>query len=265
MEAVPDGELEAQMRLLLPFEAAFHEALLPALLRQIEAGATALEEYPQDDAHMRARVVLHRLGSGWIAPHLERVALAFGARTLRALGASDSKAAGTEQDPIFGAAPGFRLLMRAWAQEHAAALVVDIDEATVAKLREAVDSGLARSEGQRPVARRIVDHISGIGGLTAKARSQVIARTETHNAATYGAEEAARSSELAYRRQWISAGDARTRADHAAAHGQTRGPNESFLVGGESMPRPGVGSARNVVNCRCVLRYLPQTFRRWAD
>src|SRR3954447_22814401 len=85
--------------------------------------------------------------------------------------------------------------------------------------------------------------------------ANAIARTETHAAATYGSDEVAKASGLQYTRIWVSAGDARVRPDHAAAHGQRRRPNEPFSVGGYSMMRPGVGPASQVVSCRCVVRY----------
>ena len=261
---VPEGELTAQMALLLPFEARLLRRLAPALIRQVVAGARAWVAFPNDDAHMRAAVALNGLSEEFIAEHLERVALAFGAYTLRSLLPKGAGGAEEIKDDagLFGRVPGFRALMRRWAQSHAAEMVADITRSTMEKLREAVDAALRDQQGQRPLARRIIEYINGIGNLTAKARANAIARTEVHNAATYGSDEAAKASGLQYTRIWVSAGDARVRPDHAAAHGQRRGPNEPFLVGGTSMIRPGVGPASQVVHCRCVVRYEPQDFRR---
>src|SRR4051812_1644696 len=58
---VPEGELPAQMALLLPFEARLLRRLAPALIRQVEAGARAWVAFPNDDAHMRAAVALNGL------------------------------------------------------------------------------------------------------------------------------------------------------------------------------------------------------------
>src|SRR5690349_12007457 len=184
---VPEGELAAQMALLLPFEARLLRRLAPALIRQVEAGARAWVAFPNDDAHMRAAVALNGLSEAFIAEHLERVALAFGAYTLRSLLPKGAGGAEEVKDDagLFGAVPGFRELMRRWAQSHAAEMVADITRSTMEKLREAVDAALRDQQGQRPLARRIIEYINGIGNLTAKARANAIARTETHNAATY--------------------------------------------------------------------------------
>src|SRR3954454_885543 len=115
---IPEGELAAQMALLLPFEAHLLRCLAPALIRQVVAGARAWVAFPNDHAHMRAAVALNGLSQEFIAEHLERVALAFGAYTLRSLlpkgagGAEESK----DDAGLFGAVPGFRELMRRWAQ-----------------------------------------------------------------------------------------------------------------------------------------------------
>jgi hypothetical protein len=193
---VPEGELAAQMALLLPFEARLLRRLAPALIRQAEAGARAWVAFPNDDAHMRAAVALNGLSQEFIAEHLERVALAFAAYTLRSLLPKGAGGAEEIKDDagLFGRVPGFRALMRRWAQSHAAEMVADITRSTMEKLREAVDAALRDQQGQRPLARRIIEYINGIGNLTAKARANAIARTETHNAATYGSDEAAKGS-----------------------------------------------------------------------
>lgn len=62
------------------------------------------------------------------------------------------------------------------------------------------------------------------------------------------------------RKQWIATMDSRTRASHLAAHGQTVGVGEDFVVDGERLAHPGDpgASASQVVNCRCrVVAVLP--------
>ena len=51
--------------------------------------------------------------------------------------------------------------------------------------------------------------------------------------------------------------DGRERAWHGAANGQEVDFDKPFLVDGEYMQRPGEGSARNVVNCRCSMFPFP--------
>jgi hypothetical protein len=41
------------------------------------------------------------------------------------------------------------------------------------------------------------------------------------------------------------------------ANGQKVKQQDSFIVGGEAIMRPGEGSGRNVINCRCSAIYYP--------
>src|SRR3954454_7993335 len=84
-DPVPPGELAAPMALPPPLRAHLLRRLAPALIRQVVAGARAWEAFPNDDAHMRAAVALNGLSQEFVAEHLERVALAFAAYTLRSL------------------------------------------------------------------------------------------------------------------------------------------------------------------------------------
>jgi uncharacterized protein with gpF-like domain len=86
----------------------------------------------------------------------------------------------------------------------------------------------------------------------------MIARTETHGAANYGAGRAARETNLPLNREWIASGDERTRETHAEADGQIVGMDEPFTVGGASLMYPGdpAGPAEEVINCRCSVGFI---------
>lgn len=142
----------------------------------------------------------------------------------------------------------------------------------------AITSSLSRVEGVSSttikIARRIIargienslsltqigkDLQSSASAVTARSRGTTIARTEIHTAANVSAHKLATSSGVSLRREWISSNDDRTRDDHAGADGQIVGAEQEFSVGGEAMMYPGdpSGSAENVVNCRCVVAYVP--------
>ena len=96
-----------------------------------------------------------------------------------------------------------------------------------------------------------------------KFRSNMIARTEALRATHAGIHEAfmqAVDSGHLYadeiEREWDATRDTRTRRDHSAAHGQKRGLNEDFLVGGSLLRFPGDPNApaRQVIQCRCGIR-----------
>ena len=59
------------------------------------------------------------------------------------------------------------------------------------------------------------------------------------------------------------------RDDHANADGQLRRLDDAFDVGGEQLMKPGDGSAKQSVNCRCVPTYeffdTPELLAEWLS
>ena len=100
-----------------------------------------------------------------------------------------------------------------------------------------------------------------IGGVNSISRAMTIARTETHKAANTTqytkAELAAQESGLKVEVEWIATNDGRVRDNHRHADGQKRHIGQPFNVGGEAMRYPSDprASAKNTINCRCVLGY----------
>ena len=92
-------------------------------------------------------------------------------------------------------------------------------------------------------------------------RAMTIARTETHRAANTTqfrrAEWAANTANLEVEVEWIATNDSRVRDSHRHVDGQKRPMGQPFNVGGEAMRYPSDprGSAKNTINCRCVLGY----------
>ena len=86
-----------------------------------------------------------------------------------------------------------------------------------------------------------------------------VVRTETTRAANFGIQQSATSvfSGRDLIKRWSASLDGRERDWHSQANNQQRPKNNPFVVGGESIMRPGEGSARNVINCRCSAVYLP--------
>jgi hypothetical protein len=88
-----------------------------------------------------------------------------------------------------------------------------------------------------------------------RARSLVIARTESTKTANFGINMGAESSDYEVQKFWINTRDARTRRSHLAMTKDRIALNQPFMVGGVPMMYPGeVGApAAEVVNCRCVM------------
>jgi uncharacterized protein with gpF-like domain len=136
--------------------------------------------------------------------------------------------------------------------------ITSIAETTRDMIVAAVDRTFADGLGQAAAARQIMAEVP----LVSFQRAAVIARTETHGAANYGAMAAAKETGLALDKRWIAAEDERTRESHQEADGQTVDVDNAFDVGGEALMYPGDpnGSAGNVINCRCTVAYVPRGF-----
>lgn len=147
-----------------------------------------------------------------------------------------------------------RLALQYVADEAMRRRITSVAETTRSQIVSAVARGYADGLGQAGVARYISDLIPEF----TQARSALIARTETHGAANYGSNEAARETGLRLRREWISADDDRTRADHADANGTIVGMDEAFDIGGSSLMYPGdpSGPPEQTINCRCVVGFV---------
>lgn len=132
--------------------------------------------------------------------------------------------------------------------------IVNIGETTRAQIISQVLIGQAEGLGTEVIARRISEAVPGI----ARFRGERIARTETHGAANYGADGAARATGLKLRKEWVAASDERTREAHRLADGTVVDMDQPFLVDGERLMFPGDpnGSAGNIINCRCGVSHI---------
>ena len=93
-------------------------------------------------------------------------------------------------------------------------------------------------------------------------RAERIARTETataRNSAAHAAALELANGGVPIAKRWVAARDERTRDTHIAAHGTVVDVHDPFRVGDDLLDHPGDrehGSAREVINCRCVCSYL---------
>lgn len=86
-----------------------------------------------------------------------------------------------------------------------------------------------------------------------------LVRTESAKAGNYGIEQSATKvyAGRKLKKRWMTSMDGREREAHGRANGQEVDFEKPFNVGGEYIKRPGEGSARNVVNCRCSMFPFP--------
>lgn len=115
---------------------------------------------------------------------------------------------------------------------------------------------LAEGKGSVEIARTMRKLV---GVDLAAHKSRTIARTEIGNAASYAQDIGARATGLLLNKQWIAVTDDATRSDHSMVSGDQIGMEDYFSVGGFQMLHPNDSSAPagEVINCRCVLNYVP--------
>jgi hypothetical protein len=88
-----------------------------------------------------------------------------------------------------------------------------------------------------------------------------IARTEVVKASNFGALEGALQSGVPFVKEWNSVLDSRVRGLHGAADGKQAKQDEAFRIGSDRLLHPADtslgASAKNVINCRCVIDFVP--------
>ena len=124
--------------------------------------------------------------------------------------------------------------------------------------RQLSNDPIFASEGEAVKARMLRQQFARYS----KYQAERLVRTEATNAANYATMQSAKDvfPGADMLKEWISAGDERTRAAHREANGQIVNFNEPFIVKGQELMRPGDprGSASNVVNCRCSVAPFPK-------
>jgi hypothetical protein len=137
--------------------------------------------------------------------------------------------------------------------------VSGIDETTTEKVKNLLANILGQNLSRRDQAKLFEETLNNPSFN--RARSLVIARTESTTAANHGINEGARSSDYEVVKFWINTKDKRTRLSHLAMTQDRIGLNQPFLVLDPKtnevteMMYPGdvAAPAKEVVNCRCVM------------
>ncbi len=147
----------------------------------------------------------------------------------------------------------FNRLAQTWVGKYGALKVVGMARTTRDDLRRALLAG----EEEGATTQQLRGRLQAVAQLS-YFRASTIARTETHNTAMFAtagvAQIIAQETGAQLTKEWLAVEDERTRMSHAEADGQTVDLGGTFQVGGEMLAYPGdpMGSAENVINCRCV-------------
>lgn len=166
-----------------------------------------------------------------------------------------------------GAAGGGGMAAEFWRAFHNWTLILatkkvnDINKTTKRLIREVIQNTVAEGGSYDIIAENIMQQAKTIN----KSRAMRIARTEVHAASVHAIDESVKSTRVKFEKIWTSKIDERTRIDHAIVNGQRRAQTDYFDVGGEKLMMPGDprGSAGNIINCRCVVRYVNKELQRY--
>lgn len=126
----------------------------------------------------------------------------------------------------------------------------------------AVARGAGAGESIPDIAARVDEILTATATERWPARATTVARTETLGSLNFGRADgfAAIQEELGepLEQMWLSTLDGRARQDHLDSDQQRVPVGQPFIVGGEALMHPGdpMGSASNVINCRCTTLIL---------
>lgn len=154
----------------------------------------------------------------------------------------------------------YDILIAEWIATEVMRKAKMINDTDTQDIIDAIEDGMLTGASIADISKSIRDKTA-----LSPFRAQTIARTETHNAATYSSLQSIREVEqetgAKFMKQWISTSDIRTRDAHAEMRGSEPIPvDEKFFVGGEYLDRPGdsAGSPENIINCRCQVIFMEQ-------
>lgn len=188
-------------------------------------------------------------------------ATSFGVRIweqAKSLGVSVERKEDFAQTMLFAA-------MRYLAREVIRERIGGVEMETRMNVIRAIARGYVEGLGQNEIADKITETAPQIS----EARARVIARTEVHGAANFGALEAAKKAGVSTSKEWLSAQDKRTRTfsegdewDHLNFDGTVVGMEAPFVFTSKNGARDALqypgdpsGVAGNVINCRCTLAF----------
>lgn len=148
--------------------------------------------------------------------------------------------------------------MRQWAKEEAAKKVKIIDKNSSERVAKIISDAIEEGTSHFNIA-KIIQEKEELSLWEALR----IARTETHTCANESTRAAAQSTEITWKKYWVSSGDDRTRETHIQAAIDYSSDNaipmdDYYEVGESSLLFPGDpdGDAEEIINCRCVELYI---------
>ena len=148
--------------------------------------------------------------------------------------------------------------------QNAAIKVVWVEETTkrimLRWIREDIKEGVNQGLGISDIARNIEKTLNSLYVANAKKRALTIAQTEVIGASNLGSFMAAKQLDIPTKKRWIQAPAGVNKTErHRLLIIKDVDLNEPFDVDGEYLMFPGDpnGSAKNIINCKCTIGYIP--------
>lgn len=233
----PRTELIEQNRIRQRMELRFEKRLQREFNR---IGDQAAEVY---ESEARLRILLDGIEQRLLAifqPHYRAVLEEFSRRQKQVLNLPKEE---TQFDRMF------RLFM----EQVGAHNVKDVSDTTIKRIRAAILKAFAIELAVDEIAKMISE---SVGGAIGRYRSRLIARTETHAAASFANHTIAKDADIPeMKKRWVSANDSRTRPHHVEMNGVEVGLDDDFevpyngIIYRMSYPGDPRGGPGNVCNC----------------
>lgn len=133
--------------------------------------------------------------------------------------------------------------------------IVIVNNSQKELIRRIIKAGMREGLSNREIAKKIMSD----GLVAEKFKAIRIARTETHSAANHAVQTTVKATGRRMWKQWAHSMDDRVRSkkfNHRIS--EVVKINDSYEGTGELLDYPGdpSGSAGNIINCRCVEKYL---------
>jgi len=140
--------------------------------------------------------------------------------------------------------------VKRFIEQRAQRFAQRVNQTTWDDLRKSLSAGISAGEAVSDLAKRV----DTVMGTRIRSSATTIARTEVIGASNGGTLLAWQQTDVVSGKEWLATADDKTRDTHAEAHGQRRGIDEDFEVGGGSGPAPGqIGEPEEDINCRCTM------------
>lgn len=138
-----------------------------------------------------------------------------------------------------------------WLQAYGGEQITRVNDTTKETVRKVIEEGLRNGDRNSTIGEKIAESLENIS----ETRAQTIAQTEVHNTFMKANSMSAESSGFK-KKKWVSMRDESVRPNHQKYDQMGEIPIEKEFAPGLMYPGDCNAPAKEVVRCRCVIRYM---------